>query len=176
MPCWQQDSLLSTGPGIYPQVYHRGAWLFQISQKERLFHLLYQPSPIGDNLTVWSPFLHPCKMAFLSPSVWARSEYIWKLNWEESLLICFENCYGVPCSNRQSRNRMMKTFIIVNVKPICKRVSCTKSVPCPLRNKFYKILYKIIGKIVSLNKFYRSYSWCPFFTSYFHVLRFYSVS
>ena len=58
---------------------------------------------------------------FLSLSVWARREYIWKLNWKESLLIYFENWQGAPCSHRQSRNRMMNTFIIVNITPICKR-------------------------------------------------------
>ena len=38
-----------------------GTGLFHISQRERLFHVLYQPSY---NLTMWSPFtplLHPCK-------------------------------------------------------------------------------------------------------------------
>ena len=58
------------------------------------------------------------KKTFLSPSVWARREFIWKLNWKESLLIYFENCQGAPCSHRQSRNRMMNTFIIVNITPI----------------------------------------------------------
>ena len=59
------------------------------------------------------------KKAFLSPLVWARREYIWKLNWKESnLLIYFENWQGTPCSHRQSRNRMMNTFIIVNITPI----------------------------------------------------------
>ena len=57
------------------------------------------------------------KKAFLSPSVWARREYIWKLSWKESLLIYFENCQGAPCSHRQSRNRMMNSFIIVNITP-----------------------------------------------------------
>ena len=60
------------------------------------------------------PSLHYCtlpKKAFLSPSVWARREYIWKLNWKESLLIYFENWQGAPCSHRQSGNRMMNTFI-----------------------------------------------------------------
>ena len=64
------------------------------------------------------PSLHSCtlsKKAFLSPSVWARRKYIWKLNWKESLLIYFENWQGAPCSYRQSRNRMMNTFIIVNI-------------------------------------------------------------
>ena len=88
--------------------------LFQISQKETLFHLLYQPSALGDNLNV-VPFLSPFqKKAFLSPSVWARREYIWKLNWKESLLIRFEKFEGLPCSHRQNRNRMMNTFIIIN--------------------------------------------------------------
>ena len=35
--------------------------IFQISQKERLFHLLYHPY---DNLAMWSPFLHPSKRPF----------------------------------------------------------------------------------------------------------------
>ena len=38
-----------------------GVELFQISQKERLFCLLRQPSALADNLTMWSPFLHPSK-------------------------------------------------------------------------------------------------------------------
>ena len=30
---------------------------------------------------------------------------------------------------------------------VCGEVSCTKSLTCPLRNKFFAILYKIIGKL-----------------------------
>ena len=37
----------------------------------------------------------------------------WKLNWKESLLIYFENCQDAHCSHKQSRNRMMNTFIII---------------------------------------------------------------
>ena len=48
-------------------------------------------------------------------------EHIWKLNWKESLLIYFESCQSVPCSHWQSRNRMMNTFIIVNITTICNR-------------------------------------------------------
>ena len=70
------------------------------------------------------PSLHLCtlpKKTFLSPSVWARRENIWKLNRKESLLIYFENCQGAPCFHRQSRNRMMNTFIIVNITPTCRK-------------------------------------------------------
>ena len=59
----------------------------------------YQPSY---NLAMWSPFtslLHPSKKIFLSPSAWARREYI-NSNWKESLLIDFDNCQGAPCSHR----------------------------------------------------------------------------
>ena len=135
MPCCQQDSVLLTGPGIYSQLYHRAPCpavlicngvqiindkgrvrLFQISQKGRLFHLLWQPSALGDNLTMRPPFfLHPPKKTFLSSSVWPRREYTWTLNWKESLLICFENCQGVPYSHSESRSKMMSTFIIVNI-------------------------------------------------------------
>ena len=74
-------------------------------------------------LTMWPQFLHPPKKAFHSPSVCPRREYTWTLNWNESLLICFENFQGVPYSHRQSRNRKMNTIIIVNITPTCKRYS-----------------------------------------------------
>ena len=98
-----------------------GVGLFQISQKERLF--------ISYNNQVLLGIISQCgpssctlsKKAFLFPSVWARREYIWKLNWKESLMISFENCQSVPCSHRQSRNRMMNNLITVNITPICKR-------------------------------------------------------
>ena len=64
---------------------------------------------------------------FLSLSVWARREYIWKLNWKESLLICFENCQGVPCSHKQNKNSMVNTFITVNIALTCKRCLEDKS-------------------------------------------------
>ena len=38
-----------------------GVGLFQISQKERLFHLLWQPGTLGGNLIMRSSFLHPSK-------------------------------------------------------------------------------------------------------------------
>ena len=41
-----------------------GVGLFQISQKDRLFHVLYQPS---DNLAMWSPFLYPFKKGLPFP-------------------------------------------------------------------------------------------------------------
>ena len=72
------------------------------------------------------PSLHYCTIpnkAFIFPSVRARRECIWKLNWKESLLIYFEYFQGVPCFHRQSMNRMMNTFIIVNITPICRRDS-----------------------------------------------------
>ena len=85
------------------------------------FHVLYQSSY---NLAMWSPFaslLHPSKKGLSFPLSLggARREYIWKLNWKESLLIYFENFLGAPCPHRQSRNMMMNTFVIVNITPIC---------------------------------------------------------
>ena len=98
--------------------------LFQTSQKKRLFHILWQPYTLEDNLTIWSPFLHPSKKGLSFPfslgkkrisgnSVERRGVY--------SVLICFENCQGVPCTHWQSKNRMINTFIIVNITPICNR-------------------------------------------------------
>ena len=97
LPCWQQDSVLLTGPGIYPQIYHRApcpavllckgsnkqqrrgrVGLFRISQKDRLFHLLWQPSAFEGNLTVQDSFLHPTKRS-PSPLQFGQEEN-WTLN------------------------------------------------------------------------------------------------
>ena len=98
-----------------------GVGLFQISQKERLFHLLWQPSALGGNLTMWPLFLHPPRKSFLSPSVWPRREYTWTLNWKQSLLICFESYQGIPYSHTGRVDRNVNTLIMVNIKLICKR-------------------------------------------------------
>ena len=71
-------------------------------RKGKTFHLLWQPSALVSNLTMWPPFLHPPKKASLS-SFCTRREHTWTLNWKESLLICFEYCMGVPYSHRESR-------------------------------------------------------------------------
>ena len=83
--------------------------------KGETFHLWWQPSALEGNLTMCPSFLHPPKKAFFSPSVWPRREYAWTLNWKENLLICFEHWQGVPYFYRQRKNRMTKTFIIVNI-------------------------------------------------------------
>ena len=64
-------------------------------QKERRFHLLWQPSGSqGKSHNVASK-----TKAFLSSSVWPRREYTWTLNWKQSLLICFESYQGIPYSH-----------------------------------------------------------------------------
>ena len=44
-----------------------------------------------------------------------------------------------------------------------KWVSCTKSVPCPLRNQFFAILYKILGKLPLLLCFINLIVGAPFY-------------
>ena len=114
MPCsaYSQVGLISNKGGVR---------LFQVSQKDRLFHPFWEPSAYGGNLLMRAPFLHPRKKAFFSYSVWPIWDNTWTINWKESLLICFENCQGVPYFHRQSSNRMMNTFILVNIITTCKR-------------------------------------------------------
>ena len=105
LSCWRQESLLLTGPGIYPQVYHRTTCpavlnvrasnkkqrtvgLSQISKKEILFHLLWQPRALGSNLKMSLPFLNPPKNSITFTRIIT-------LKWKESLLVCFENCLSV---------------------------------------------------------------------------------
>ena len=51
-------------------------------------------------------------------------------------MICFENWLGVPYSHRQSGNRMMNLFTIVNITPTRKK----EGLPSPFslaRNRLY---------------------------------------
>ena len=65
----------------------RGRIISNFTKGETFF--IYDKSTLGGNLIMWSAFLLPSKKAFLSPSVWT-------LNWNESLLISFQNCHVVP--------------------------------------------------------------------------------
>ena len=101
--------------------------LLQISQKETLSHFLSQPSALGGNLTIWFFFLDPPNKAFLSPLVWPRREYTWTVNWKDILLIFSENCQqDLPYTHRQTRSRMINTFIIVNITPLVRNSSTSK--------------------------------------------------
>ena len=128
------NRVLLTGPGIYPQIYHRtpfpeviickrfkwklkgGVGSFWILQMEILFYVLWEPNALEGNLTIKPSFSRLPKKAFLSRSVWLRRECTWTLIWKKSLLICFKNCQGVSYSHSLWRKRMMNTFTIVNVK------------------------------------------------------------
>ena len=78
--------------------------------KVQTSHLLWQPSALGGNRTMQSPFLHLPKKTFVSSSDWPNREYTWTLSWKESLLICFKSCQGVSYFYRQNGNRMMTTL------------------------------------------------------------------
>ena len=80
------------------------------------------------------PFLHPPKnqkrpsSILQFPSVWPSREFVTQLNnarhSKESILICFENCQNCPIlTGRVPTNRMMNTFIIVNITPHVRVVS-----------------------------------------------------
>ena len=65
------------------------------------------------NLIMWSP-----RKAFLSPSVWPRREYIWTINWNKSLLICFESYQGIPYSHTSRVDRNVNE-IVWRVNNLC---------------------------------------------------------
>ena len=67
-----------------------------------------------------APFLAPSKKGFPLLFPLAKKKIYLNIQLKESLLIGFENCQGVPNSYRQSRNRMMNTFIIVKITPMCR--------------------------------------------------------
>ena len=92
--------------------------LFQISLKERLF--ISQPSALGVISQCGPPSCTLQKRPFL-PLHFGQEENIQGHSTEKSLLVCFENFQDALYSHRKSRNRMVNTFIIVNIIPTCKR-------------------------------------------------------
>ena len=92
----------------------KGRIILNFTKRQSLPSLM---TTLGCNFKMRPSFLHSLKKAFLSSLLWLRRKYTWTLNWKERLLIYFENCQGVPYSHRQSRNRMMNTFIIVHNIP-----------------------------------------------------------
>ena len=98
-----------------------GVELFQISQKERPFHLLWHPSALWGNLTKCPP----------SCTLQKRTSCLLQFGQEENIpgrsierraywfILKITRIFSVPTS----RNRMMNTFIyiIVNITPTCKR-------------------------------------------------------
>ena len=89
-----------------------GVGVFQISQKERRFHLLWQPSTLGVYLIMQSPFLHPSKNPS-SPLQFGQENIIPGHSIERRtywFILKIARMFLIHLS----RNRMMRTFIIVN--------------------------------------------------------------
>ena len=80
---------------------------------------------------------HSCtfpKKAFLFPSVWPRTEYIWTLIWKKSVLIfVLKTAKMFPISTKGKR--MVNTFIMVNSTPICKISSRGQIYSFPLQER-----------------------------------------
>ena len=94
--------------------------LFQTSQKERLFHLLGQPSAFGGNLTMCSPTLVPFKKGLLFHFSLAQKRNISEHSIERRaywFILKIAKMFPIPTS----RNRMINIFIIVNITSTCKR-------------------------------------------------------
>ena len=72
---------------------------------------------------MWLPFaslLHPFKKGLSFPFSLGKKKIHLETQLKGEFTDYFENCQGAPCSHRQSRSRMMNTFIIVNITPICR--------------------------------------------------------
>ena len=96
-----------------------GVGLFQISQKVGIFHLLWKPSAIETNLTMWPPSCTLQKRPS-SPLQFVKIENICGNSAEKRaywFILKIARMFPVPAS----RNRMMNTFIIVHITPTCKR-------------------------------------------------------
>ena len=116
-----------------------GVGLFQISQKERLFHLLWQPSALADNLTVWSPSWTLQKRPFFPFSLaWKRIYLDTQL--KEEFTDLFWKFQG-------NRNRMINTFMKVTSPPYVRdsledKVCLSTSKNPPLSHFTWALIWK----------------------------------
>ena len=120
LPCWQQNYLLFLCPNLSQNSISCSAYLwgvlvknrgglgiFQILLKKRFSHLSWQPSLLGDNLTMWLFFLHP----LVSP----RREYTWTPL--ESIADWFISKTSRMFFILTRRNSMIDAFIILTLPP-----------------------------------------------------------
>ena len=66
---------------------------------------------------MFSPLLHPSKKGLSFPFSLGKKIIYLETQLKGELTDLFSKLTGRPCSHRQSRNRMMNTFIIVNIAP-----------------------------------------------------------
>ena len=74
----------------------------------------YQPS---DNIAMFSPLLHTSKKGLSFPFSLSKKIIYLETQLKGELTDLFSKLTGHPCSHRQSRIRMMNTFMIVNIAP-----------------------------------------------------------
>ena len=86
--------------------------------KMETFHLLHQPSGLGDNLAMWSLFLNPSIKGFSFPFSLDKKRIYLENQLKEEFTDLFWKFPGYKY--KQSTNRMINTFIIVNITPICR--------------------------------------------------------
>ena len=96
-----------------------GVGIFQISEIETLFELLWQPSALGGNLTMCAPFLHPLKIAFLSLQFVHEKNVPGDSTERRAYWFVSQIVWMFPILT--SRNRMVNIFVIVYITPACKR-------------------------------------------------------
>ena len=92
-----------------------GVGSFQISQKERFFHLLWQKKALESNLTK-----NPQKKNSSSPLQLGQEKNVLGHSVERRgywFVLKIARTFSISTS----RNSMMNTFIIVNITPACKR-------------------------------------------------------
>ena len=95
----------------------RGRIISNFTKKEA-FHLLYQPSGLGDNLAMWSLFLNSSIKGFSFPFSLGKKRIYLENQLKEEFTDLFWKFVGYRY--KQSTNRMINTFIIVNITTICR--------------------------------------------------------
>ena len=137
LPCWQQASLVLICPGIYPQfiielhVLHclfvegsnekprRGRIILYLTEGETFSFLMTTKCSCWYSHSV-IPFLHPPRKAFSLPLRFGQEKNI-PGHSIENRAYWFVLKIARVFPFIMSRNRMMNTFIIVNITPTCKR-------------------------------------------------------
>ena len=86
---------------------------------------------------MFSPLLHPSKKGLSFPFSLGKKIIYLETQLKGELTDLFSKLTGCPCSHRQSRNRMMNTFLIVNIAPYLRDSLENKSMlPVHLKKAF----------------------------------------
>ena len=101
-----------------PNKQQRSVGIISNFTKRETFFISYNNQLLFGVMSQYSPLLAPSKNVLPLHFSLVKKEIYWDTHMKDKITDLFWKLPGVPYCHRQSRKRMMNTFIMVNITPI----------------------------------------------------------